>query len=229
VSDINDALQKLRAKARPDQIEGMARYGMTAEGRLGVAVPEMRKLAKELGKNHDLALELWQTGIPDARIVAALVGEPEKLTDEQMEDWVKDINSWDVCDQVCMNLFDRSALAWKKIVDWSSREQEFVKRTAFSLIASLAVHDKEADDQKFIDLLPLIKREASDERNFVKKGINWALRSIGKRNLHLNKAAIAAAAEIRQIDSKSARWIASDALRELQGDPVRKRLYRILK
>ena len=199
MANVKDVLQKLKAKARPDQIAGMARYGMTAKGRLGISVPELRKLAKELGRDHELALELWKTGIPEARIVAALVGEPEKLTEEQMEDWVKDINSWDVCDQVCMNFFDKSPLAWKKMIDWLAREEEFVKRTAFSLIASLAVHDKNTDDQKFIDLLPLIKREASDERNFVKKAVNWALRSIGKKNPKLYKAAIKAAAEIHKI------------------------------
>lgn len=227
--NIDNVLQKLKAKAKPDQIEGMARYGMAAEGRLGVSVPEMRKIANDLGKDHELALELWKTGIPDAKIVAALVGEPEKLTEVQMEDWVKDINSWDVCDQVCMNLFDKSLLAWKKIHDWSAREEEFVKRTAFSLIASLAVHDKESDDEKFLDLLPLIKRESSDVRNFVKKAVSWALRSIGKRNPDLNKAAIQTAEEIRLIDSKSARWIASDAIRELQSDPVQERLKRKIK
>jgi 3-methyladenine DNA glycosylase AlkD len=226
MTNTNDVLQKLMAKARPDQIEGMTRYGMTAEGRLGVSMPEMRKLGKELGSDHELALALWKTGIPEARIVAALVGEPANLTEEQMEDWVKDINSWDVCDQVCMNLFDKSPLAWKKIADWSGREEEFVKRTAFSLIACLAVHDKEADDRKFIALLPLIKRESSDERNFVKKAVNWALRSIGKRNPVLNKAALKTAEDIRRIDSKSARWIATDALRELQSDRVQKRLNR---
>ena len=224
MANVNDVMHKLKAKARPDQLEGMARYGMTAEGRLGLSVPEMRKLAKELGKNHDLALELWKTGIPDAMIVAALVAEPTKLTEAQMEDWVKDINSWDVCDQVCMNLFDKSPLAWKKIADWSTREEEFVKRAAFALIASLAVHDKEAEDQKFIELLPLIKREAYDERNFVKKAVNWALRSIGKRNPKLNEAAIEAATDILWVESRTARWIASDALRELRGDSVQKRL-----
>lgn len=229
MDSVRDVLQKLETKARPDQIEGMSRYGMSVEERLGVSVPEMRRLAKEVGNDHELALALWETGIPEARIVAALVGEPSKLTEKQMEDWVKDINSWDVCDQVCMNLFDKSPLAWKKILDWSGRKEEFVKRAAFSLIASLAVHDKEANDQKFTGLLPLIKREALDERNFVKKAVNWALRSIGKRNPNLNKAAIKAAVSIHQIDSKSARWIASDALRELQSDSVQKRLKRKLK
>jgi len=191
---------------------------------LGVKVPDMRKIAKEAGKNHALALELWKTGIPDAQIVAALVGEPEKLTDAQMEDWVKDFNSWDVCDQVCMNLFDKSPLAIKKIHEWSGREEEFVKRAAYALIACVAWHDKEAEDDMFIQLFPVIKRGATDERNYVKKSVNWALRHIGKRNIQLNKAAIDFAEKIRQMDSKTARWIASDALRELKSENIKKRL-----
>ncbi|KPJ82804.1 MAG: DNA alkylation repair protein, partial [Spirochaetes bacterium DG_61] len=182
------------------------------------------KIAKELGKDHKLALELWKTGIPEAMIVAAMVGEPNKLTEDQMEDWVKDINSWDVCDQVCMNLFEKTSLAWKKILDWSERKEEFVKRASFSLIACLAWHAKELKDEKFISLLPVIKRGATDERNFVKKAVNWALRNIGKRNTNLNKAAIETAKEIQQIDSKAARWIASDAIRELESEVVQRRL-----
>ncbi|MCK5626769.1 DNA alkylation repair protein [Candidatus Bathyarchaeota archaeon] len=219
-----DVLNKLRKKARPDQLKGMARYGIVIEKRLGVSVPEMRRLAKELGKNHKLALSLWKTGIPEAKIIAAMIDEPEKVTENQMEDWVKDINSWDVCDQVCMNLFEKTPLAWKKIRDWSKREEEFVKRTAYSLIACLAWHDKEADDMKFIKLLPVIEFGATDERNFVKKAVNWALRNIGKRNRKLNKAGINAARKIGRINSKAARWVASDAIRELTSDAVKKRL-----
>ncbi|MEE9458366.1 MAG: DNA alkylation repair protein [Candidatus Bathyarchaeia archaeon] len=219
-----DVLNKLRKKARPDQLKGMARYGIVIEKRLGVSVPEMRRLAKELGKNHKLALSLWKTGIPEAKIIAAMIDEPEKVTENQMEDWVKDINSWDVCDQVCMNLFEKTPLAWKKIRDWSKREEEFVKRTAYSLIACLAWHDKEADDVKFIKLLPVIEFGATDERNFVKKAVNWALRNIGKRNRKLNKAGINAARKIGRINSKAARWVASDAIRELTSDAVKKRL-----
>ncbi len=219
-----DVLNKLRKKARPDQLKGMARYGIVIEKRLGVSVPEMRRLAKELGKNHKLALSLWKTGIPEAKIIAAMIDEPEKVTENQMEDWVKDINSWDVCDQVCMNLFEKTPLAWKKIRDWSKREEEFVKRTAYSLIACLAWHDKEADDVKFIKLLPVIEFGATDERNFVKKAVNWALRNIGKRNRKLNKAGINTARKIGRINSKAARWVASDAIRELTSDAVKKRL-----
>ena len=226
MASVTDVLDRLRSKARPEQLEGMAKYGMAVEHRLGVHVPDMRKLAKEIGKDHRLALELWRTGIAEARIVACMIGDPAELTEEQMEDWVTDIDSWDVCDQACMNLFEKSQLAWKKIVDWSERDDEFVKRTAFSLIACLAWHDKKAGDEQFMELVPIIVREAADQRNFVKKAVNWALRNIGKRNLNLNLAAIDAAREIQQLDSNAARWIASDALRELESDAVRSRLRR---
>jgi len=225
----DEVLKRLKVKAKPDQLAGMARYGIVVEKRLGVSIPELRKIAKEIGKNHDLALELWNTGISDALILASMIGEPEKLTEEQMEEWVKDFNSWDVCDQVCNNFFNSHPLVWKKILDWSKREEVFVKRAAFALLSCLAVHDKEAPDEKFIDFFPVIKREASDNRNFVKKAVNWALRNIGKRNLNLNKAAIKVAGEIQQIDSKASRWIGSNALRELESDAVQKRLEQKMK
>ncbi len=224
MATVEEILEKLKGKARPDQVEGMAKYGIAAEGRLGVSVPDMRKIAKESGKDHQLALELWKTGIPEARIVAAMIGEPEKLTEEQMEDWVKDVNSWDVCDQVCMNLFEKPPLAWKKILDWSEREEEFVKRTAFALIACLAWHGKYTEDEKFIELFPVIKRGATDERNYVKKAVSWALRNIGKRNPNLNKAAIKATKDIQRIHSRAARWITADAIRELESEAVQRRL-----
>lgn len=221
---VDEALNRLKANAKADRLEGMARYGMAVERRLGVSVPDIRKLAKELGKNHKLALELWKTGIAEAKIVAAMIDEPDKLTERQMEEWVKDINSWDVCDQVCMNLFEKSPLAWKKILDWSERQEEFVKRTAYALIACLAWHEKKAEDERFIESLQVIKRGATDERNFVKKAVNWALRNIGKRSLNLNEAAIKAAKEIQRIDSKTAHWIASNAIRELESEAIQKRL-----
>ena len=224
MATVNEVLDELQIRARPEQLKGMAKYGIPVEQRLGVSVPDMRKLAKEIGRDHKLALDLWKTGIAEARIVAAMIDDPTKLTEEQMEDWVKDINSWDVCDQVCMNLFEKDQLTWKKIVDWSEREEEFVKRTAFSLIACLAWHDKKASDEKFIELLPVIIRGATDERNFVKKAVNWALRNIGKRNLHLNEVAINTAKEIKRLDSKAARWVASDAIRELESNAIQSRL-----
>jgi 3-methyladenine DNA glycosylase AlkD len=221
---VEEVLRKLQDKARSDQVKGMARFGMIPDRRLGVSVPDMRKIAKAVGKDHDLAIKLWKTNIPETKIVAAMIDEPEKVTENQMEEWVKDINSWDVCDQVCMNLFEKTALAWKKIFDWSQREEEFVKRTSFALIACLAWHDKEMANEKFDKLLQVIKNGATDERNFVKKAVNWALRNIGKRNLLLNSDAIKTAKEIQQIDSKAARWIASDAIRELESEAVQKRL-----
>lgn len=224
MASVDEVVQKLRALARPDQLEGMARFAIVGKERLGVSVPAMRKLAKEIGKDHELALKIWKTGIPEAQIIAGMIGEPEKLTEKQMEDWVKDFESWDVCDQVCMNLFEKSPFALKKIHDWSQREEEFVKRTAYALIACLAWHDKGAEDKVFIRLFPMIKEGATDDRNFVKKAVNWALRNIGKRNASLNKAAIELAREIQEIDSRAARWIASDAIRELQSESVQKRI-----
>src|SRR4030066_1592830 len=226
MASVKDVLDKLQSKAHPENLKGMAKYGMTVEKRLGVSVPDMRILAKEVGRDHKLALDLWRTGIAEARILAGMVGDPAKLTDEQMEEWVKDINSWDVCDQVCMNLFEKSQLAWKKMIDWSEREEEFVRRAAFSLIACLAWHDKKASDEKIIGLLPVIIRGATDERNFVKKAVNWALRNIGKRNINLNEVAINTAKEIQRLDSKAARWVASDAIRELESEAVQLRLKR---
>lgn len=224
MASVEEALKKLEDKARPEQVAGMTRYGISAERRMGVSMPDIRSIARQIGKDHQLALDLWKTGIPEARILASIIAEPEKLTSEQMEAWVIDFNSWDVCDQVCMNLFDKSELAWSKILEWSHREQEFVKRAAYALIACLAWHDKQAEDKAFIDLLPVIEAGASDERNYVKKAVNWALRNIGKRNSNLNQAALATAREIQKIDSKAARWIAADAVRELESEAVQSRL-----
>lgn len=217
-------MQELESKAKPDQLEGMARFAIVGDQRMGVSVPDMRKIAKDAGKNHQLALDLWDTGVPEAMIVAGMVAEAEELTEEQMEDWVVDINSWDICDQVCMNLFEKTPLAEKKIYEWSGREEEFVKRAAYALIACLAWHNKDAGDDEFTKYFPLILAGSTDERNFVKKAVNWALRNIGKRNQALNEAAIETANEIQELDSRSARWIASNALRELKSDQVQERL-----
>jgi 3-methyladenine DNA glycosylase AlkD len=224
VETIDEVLLALQAKAKPGNVEGMARFAIVGDQRMGVSVPDMRKIAKSVGKNHQLALDLWETGVPEAMIVAGMIAESKKLTEEQMEDWVVDINSWDICDQVCMNLFEKSPLAEKKIFEWSLREEEFVKRTAYALIACLAWHDKQALDERFINYFPLLVAGSTDERNFVKKAVNWALRNIGKRNQNLNKQAIQVAREIQEIDSKSARWIASDALRELESEKIQERL-----
>ncbi|MBS7622611.1 DNA alkylation repair protein [Candidatus Bathyarchaeota archaeon] len=227
MSSADKVLERLKARARHSRLEGMARYGMKVERRLGVSVPDMRRIAKEFGKDHRLALTLWKAGLAEARMVASMIGEPEKLTEEQMDEWVKDIDSWDVCDQVCMNLFEKSPLAWKKILDWSRREEEFVKRAAFSLIACLAWHSKGDGDERFLRLLPVIEQGATDERNYVKKAVDWALRNIGKRNRNLNRAAIEVAQKLQRIDSKSARWIASDTIRELESRAVQRRLEKV--
>jgi len=215
-------LAQLKSKARHENLEGMARFGMAVEKRLGVSVPEMRKIAKEIGRDHPLALNLWKTGIAEARIVASMIAVPEEMSSKDLETWVLGIDSWDVCDQVCMNLFEKTSLARQKIPEWSAREKEFVKRAAFALIACLAWHDKAAPDAEFRGYLRLIKRGAGDDRNFVKKAVSWALRHIGKRNASLRNSAIGTAREIQQMGSKAARWIAADALRELEGAKARK-------
>ena len=202
----------------------MARFGINTGNSYGVSVYDLQKLAREIGKDHTLAQQLWASGIHEARILASMVDKPEMVADMQMEQWVKDFDSWDVCDLSCSNLFDKTQFAYQKAEAWSKREEEFVKRAGFVLMAVLAVHDKTATDEEFLKFMPIIKRESTDDRNFVKKAVNWALRQIGKRNLNLNKMAIKTAREIQQIDSKSARWIASDAIRELTGEAVQKRL-----
>lgn len=219
-----DVLDQLKAQANPEAVAGMARYGINPENTYGVSIPTLRKMARKIGKNHELAQQLWTSGIHEARILASMVDQPGSVTEAQMERWAKDFDSWDVCDQCCNNLFRRTAFAYQKADEWHTREAEFVKRAGFVLMACLAVHDKQAGDDTFVAFLPAIKSEAADSRNFVKKAVNWALRQIGKRNLNLNEAAIQTARKIQEIDSKSACWIAKDALRELTGDKVQQRL-----
>ena len=202
----------------------MARYGINPKNNLGISIYKLRPIAKEIGKDHELALKLWDSGIHDARLLACFIEDPTKVTGEQMDSWAKDFDSWDVCDQACTSLFDLTPLAWIKVVEWAERGEEFVKRGAFSLIAGLAVHDKKASDKKFERFFPLIKKHSIDDRNYVKKAVNWALRNIGKRNLGLNKQMIKLSEEILKIDSKSAKWIARDALRELTSEKIQIRL-----
>jgi 3-methyladenine DNA glycosylase AlkD len=221
---LHQAMALLQRQARPAELAGMARFGINPEGRLGLSVPAMRTIAKTLGREHALALALWDTGVPDARIVAAMVAEPQRLTARQMDAWASGFNSWDVCDQVCANVFSASPLAWDKVEQWAGRDEEFVRRAAFALLAALVVHDKQASDARFVDALTLIETAAGDERNYVKKAVNWALRCIGKRNAALNAAAITCAQRIRQQGTRAARWIAADALRELGSEAVQQRL-----
>lgn len=221
---VEEIVTALKSMANPRNVEGMARFGISAHNTLGVSVPQMRKLAGAVKKNHALAQELWQTGIHEARIVATMIDEPAEVTPQQMDKWALDFDSWDVCDQACMALFSRTSLGIPKAHEWSLRNEEFVKRAGFALMASLALGKKNVSDEQLAAFLPDIEREAGDERNFVKKAVNWALRQIGKKNQRLNKLAIASAERIRQQDSRSARWIASDALRELCGEKIQSRL-----
>ncbi len=219
-----EVIKKLKSLANPKNIEGMARFGIKPGKILGVSIPNLRKLAKQIGKNHQLAQQLWQSGIHEARILASMIDEVDKVTKRQMDAWIKNFDSWDVCDQVCMNLFDKTPYAFDKAKKWATRKKEFEKRAGFALMACLAWHDKETKDKEFLKFLPIIKKESIDERNYVKKAVNWALRQIGKRNLSLNKAAIKTSKEIQKINSEAARWIANDAIRELAGEAVQKRL-----
>jgi len=220
----DEILRRLQSLADPKAVEGMARFGINPKNTYGVSIPNLRAIAKEAGRNHLLAEQLWSSGIHEARILAGMVENPEKVTERQMDSWIKDFDSWDVCDQVCSNLFDKTPFAHQKALEWSKRSEEFVKRAGFVLMATLAVHDKKAKDEEFLKFLPLIKRESTDDRNYVKKAVNWALRQIGKRNIKLNEAAVETAKDIQGLDSKGARWIASDALRELTSDAVRRKL-----
>ncbi len=227
-------IAKLKSHKDSKNIAGMARFGISAKNTLGVSMPVIRNMAKEIRKSflankraetekslkdrHNLALELWDSGIHEARILAGLMDEPSMVTGKQMEKWVKDFDSWDVCDQVCMNLFDKTEFAWGAPFEWSKRKEEFVKRAGFALMAALAFHDKKANDDDFLKFFPVIKREATDERNFVRKAVNWALRQTGKRNKNLCYSALKVAREIQKEnpDNKTARWIAGDAIRELE-------------
>ena len=219
-------ISELKKRGSQYNREGMARYGINVETAFGVGAPAKYALAKRLGKNHDLALKLWDSGYHDARHIAGLIDEPAMVTKSQMNKWVKDFNSWDICDGTCNNLFRKTPYAFDKVFEWVKRKEEFVRRAGFVLIAVLAVHDKKRQDEDFILFFPLIKEYSSDGRNFVKKAVNWSLRQIGKRSQFLNELAINLCEEIKNIDSKSAKWIAADALRELKNPKlnIRKRM-----
>jgi len=219
-----EVLKILRSLGSKKAREGMEKFGITSNHSLGISTPILKSFARKLGRDHRLAAELWACGIFEARVIAALVDEPDKVSQRQMDRWVAAFNSWAICDGCCCYLFRRTPFAWNKAVEWSKHPKEYVKRAGFSLMAYLAVHDKEADDLQFQKMLPIIEREAKDERLYVRKAVNWALRQIGKRNQRLNRLAIQSAKRIRAQDSSSARWIASDALRELEGAPVQQRL-----
>lgn len=221
---LTEIVMKLKLCANPKNVEGMERFGINPKNTLGVSIPVLRRLAGEIKKEyktqsqkrHKLAQELWDSEIHEARLLAGFIDDNQSVTEKQMEEWVKDFDSWDICDQICSNLFDKTRQAYKKAKEWAARDEEFIKRAGFVLMATLSVHDKKAEDNDFLQFFPLIEQKSTDERNFVRKAVNWALRQIGKRNERLRKEAIKLAQSIKGIDSKSARWIANDALRELQ-------------
>jgi 3-methyladenine DNA glycosylase AlkD len=217
-------MTKLKSFRDPWAVKGMSRYGINPKNNFGISVNRLRKMSKEIGTDHELAGELWSSGFRDARLLACLIDDPKLVTEEQMDAWVKDFNSWDVCDLCCGHLFDKTDIAYQKALEWSGKSEEFVKRAGFALIAWLAVHDKKAPDDEFEKFLKIIEREAKDERKYVKKAINWALRQIGKRNIILHDKALECAGRILDYEEKTAKWIATDAIRELTSEAVAGRL-----
>jgi 3-methyladenine DNA glycosylase AlkD len=218
------ALAWLKRHATKHTLDGMARYGLPSDHALGVSIADVKRLGERLGRNHALAAALWETGVYEARLVTSFVDDPALVTSAQMDRWCRDFDNWGICDTVCFQLFDRTPHAWSKVVKWSGRREEFVKRAAFALLASLALHDKQTGDQPFLDSLPLIERAASDDRNFVKKGVSWALRAVGRRNLALNAAALEVATGLAASPDAAPRWIGKDAMRELTSPAVKRRL-----
>ena len=222
--DVEDGLARLRALADPSRLPGMARYGIGTDTAYGVTIGELREVATELGRDHYLAAALWETGVHEARILASLVDDAALIDAGQFERWAAGFESWDLCDQVCQNLFRHASPAWTKAVEWTQRPELFVRRAGFSLMAGLAVADKKTDDARFAALLEPLADGAADDRPLVRKGASWALRSIGKRSPQLNAAAIETALRLRESDARGARWVATDALRELRSEAVQRRL-----
>ena len=216
MNSVEKILKELKKLSSPEAKAAQAYFKVGSEKSFGLRTPQMRKLAKQVGRNHELALQLWKTEIHEARHIASFIADPNQVTEKMMEQWVKDFNSWDIVDNCCGTLFDKTPLAFQKAIEWTKRKKEFEKRAGFTMMAELAVHDKKSEDKKFEQFFPYIIAESHDERNFVKKAINWALRQIGKRNERLCKKAIAVAKQIQNKGDAASRWIASDALRELE-------------
>jgi 3-methyladenine DNA glycosylase AlkD len=222
--NLTEIITYLKSKSNPEAVKGMARFGITPANLLGIQIPVLRELAKKYRKDHLLALELWATGIHEIRILASMIDDPKLVTDDQMESWISDFDSWDVCDQVIMNLFEKHPEASKKAVLWCKREGEFEKRAGFVMMARLAVSDKKAADELFLSFFPFLIEGCIDNRNMVKKAVNWAIRQIGKRNLRLHAEAIKLSDKMMNMESKAARWISYDALRELKNEKIIRRI-----
>ncbi|MBM4171541.1 MAG: DNA alkylation repair protein [Ignavibacteria bacterium] len=212
---VDEVLTELKKHGNEKNREGMAKYGINVDKAFGVNVPVMRALAKKIGRNHELAIKLWETGYHEARHVASMIADPKFVTKTLMNKWTKDFNSWDICDGTCSNLFRKTPFAIEKIFEWCDRKEEYIRRAGFALLAYMVVHDKKRDDKDFLQFLPLIEKYSIDERNYVKKAVNWALRQIGKRSIFLNKEALKTAGRINKINSRSSHWIANNAIKEL--------------
>lgn len=224
--DKDEVLAWLKKQGTRRTVEGMARYGIVAERAFGVTVGTLRQLQKKLGRDQALSIALWDSGWYEARLLAALVGEPKLVTRRQMNVWAASFENWADCDTACFHLFDRTPFAWEKAHQWATSPREFVKRAAFAMMASLTIHDKAAPDSDYLPFLPLIEVGAHDERNFVKKAVNWALRSIGKRSSTLHAAALPVAERLAESQNAACRWVGKDAARELASPQVRERLAR---
>jgi len=223
-SRVREVLGWLEAAGTKKTRDSYARYGIDAPKAFGVSLVDIQKIAKRVGRDHDLALALWETGWYDARLLTAFIDDPAKVTAAQMDRWARDFDNWGVCDTLCFKLFDKTPHAWKKVDQWAPKKPEFVRRASFALIASLGVHDKKAPDELFLRRLPLIENAASDDRNFVKKGVSWALRVVGRRSVVLHEASLALALRLAESPEASARWIGRDAARELTGAVVKRQL-----
>jgi 3-methyladenine DNA glycosylase AlkD len=222
---LEEIISELKSMGKIDehQIIMLQKYGINVEDIYGVKLPDIRAFAKKIGKDHKLAQELWILHNRETMILATLIEDKEMVTETQIDEWVSQFNSWEICDQCCINLIVNLSYAHRKAMEWSERHEEFVKRAGFSLMAVIAVHDKKSNDSAFYPFLDQIKKHATDERNFVKKSVNWALRQIGKRNKSLNEKTINLAQEILKLDSKAARWNAKDAIKELESESVHKK------
>jgi len=227
MTELDDVLEELKSMEDPSCVAGMARYGIRSEKCYGISMKKLMAIKHRVGKNHELAAGLWDSRIHDARLLACLIDDPKLVTEAQMNRWVKDFDNWAICDGCCGHLFGKTPFAYRKAREWTMRKEEFVKRAGFVLVATLTVHDKKAEDEAFLAFLPSILESSTDERQYVMKAVNWALRQIGKRNPRLNREAVRIAERIHKKDSRSARWIASDALRELRSDAVQTRMMRL--
>jgi 3-methyladenine DNA glycosylase AlkD len=223
-NEVGSAMTWLKRHSTQRNRESMARYAIPSDNALGTSVANIRVLAKRLGRNHELAAALWDTGVYEARMLTSFVDEPARVTPAQMDRWCRDFDNWAICDTLCFHLFDRTPHAWEKVAQWCDRDEEFVKRAAFALLWGLTVHDKHAADAPFVEGLRFIERAATDERNFVKKAVNMALRATGKRNPALNAVAVTVARRLADAPEPAARWVGRDALRELTSPAVSRRL-----